>query len=156
MFLAFSSISSFFKGCSQRVKTQSATNGFKNSSNFDRNLQVYSTHFIAVLCAPSVSPAEMKATSRTRPQASLHKNKAAGIYERQQEHKRIRSKIADEYRGINRWMEICYPNPVSSNDVLTWENLFGVGFEQHLPTAAMNNDDCYPSINQLTSGSVGA
>ena len=51
-------------------------------------------------------PQKMTATCHTRPQASLHKYKAAGINERQQEHKEPGAKNTDEYCSKNRWMDI--------------------------------------------------
>jgi hypothetical protein len=50
-------------------------------------------------------PQKMTATCHTRPQASLHKCKAAGINEGKQEHKN-QVKNTDGYCSKNCWMEI--------------------------------------------------
>ena len=50
-------------------------------------------------------PQKMTATCHTRPQASLHKCKAAGINEGKQEHKN-QVKNTNEYCSKNCWMEI--------------------------------------------------
>ena len=65
----------------------------KNATEDESNLQTHACK-------------QMKATCHTCLQASLHKHKAAGDNERQEENEESGQKITDEYCSKNRWMEI--------------------------------------------------